>query len=71
MKINISNKLIIIAFIVTLKTRNSYNLFKKRVASLNNIIINNNVLKYNLSINKNNKNNIDFSIIIEKEKLKE
>ena len=68
-KIDVSNKLIIVAFIITSKTRSFYDLFKKRVISLNDIIIDDNILKYELSIDKNNKNNINFLIIIEKEKV--
>ena len=69
LKIDVSNKLIIVIFIATFKTRDSYDLFKKRVISLNDIIINNNISKYKLLIDKNNKNNIDFLIIIEEEKV--
>ena len=69
LKIDVSNKLIIVALIITSKTRNFYDLFKKRVVSLDDIIINNNVSKYKLSIDNNNKNNIDFLIIIGKEKV--
>ena len=68
-KIDASNKLIIIAFIITLKTRDFHDLFKNRVVFLDDIIIDDNVSKYELSANKYNKNNIDFLIIIEKEKV--
>ena len=62
------NKLIIVAFIVTLKTRNSHDLFKKRVISLDDIIINNNISKYELSTNKKNKKDNNILIIIEEKK---
>ena len=68
LKIDVSINLIIVISSVTLKIYNIYYLFNKRVASLDDIIINNNVSKYELSIDKNNKNNIDLSIIISEEK---
>ena len=57
--------LIIVANFVTLKTRNIHYLFNKRIISLGDIIINDSVLKYELSIDKKNENNDLFIIISE------
>ena len=62
------NKLIIVAFIATLKTCNFHDLFKERVVSLDDIIINNNVSKYELLTNKKNKKDNNILIIIEEKK---
>ena len=66
--INASTNSIIVTFAITSKTRDAYYLFNNRVISLDNIIIDNNVLEYELSIDENNENNIDLFIIIEDKK---
>ena len=68
--IDVSNKLIIIAFIITLKTRNFYYLFNNRVAFLNDIVIDDNVSKYVSKTNNNNDDNNNLSILLEKEENK-
>ena len=59
------SKNIIIASIIVASIISFYNSFIERVVSLKNIYINNNELKYDLIINKNNENNNDILAIIE------
>ena len=63
--------LIIVTFVVTSKTRDVYYLFNNRVIFLDDTTIDDNISKYELSIDKNNKNNIDLLIIISDKKEEE
>ena len=71
LKINVSTNLIIVTFVIISKTRDVYYLFNNRVVSLGDTIIDDSVLKYELSIDENNKNNINLFIIISDEKEEE
>ena len=71
LEIDVSTNLIIATFVVISKARSVYHLFNNRVVSLDDTTIDNSVSKYELSIDKNNKNNIDLSTMISDEKEEE
>lgn len=66
LNINVSTNTIIISIILALKSRNSLNLFAKRIDLKNNEIIKNIELEYKSIEDENNENKSDIFIIIEK-----